>query len=395
VPAAVLLAAMLLAALNLRTAVTSVGPVLDELELDIGLSSTLAGVLTTLPVIIFAVLGSLTPRVARQLGEKNTLVGALGLMALGLALRALVGSPWAFLLLSILALAGGAMGNVLLPVLVKQFFPRRIGPATAAYTTAMAMGSTLAAGITVPLANLQQPMSWRFGLGAWAGLALVGLLATLLLPSRVHPRHADGAAPAHRPLHHSRTAWALTVFFGTQSLQAYVQFGWFALFFRERAGVSATEAGVLVAVLIALSIPISMVIPSIATRRSDQRALIMVLVACTVVAYVGMLVAPAAGAWVWVVLAGIGAGAFPVALTLISLRTRTIAMTGSLSAFSQSVGYVIAGAGPLLVGVLHGATGGWTWPFVLLFVDVVAMAVAGWMIGKHRYVEDDLRLAPA
>jgi CP family cyanate transporter-like MFS transporter len=108
-----------------------------------------------------------------------------------------------------------------------------------------------------------------------------------------------------------------------------------------------------------------------------------------------MLVAPAAGAWVWVVLAGIGAGAFPVALTLIGLRTRTIAMTGSLSAFSQSVGYVIAGAGPLLVGVLHGATGGWTWPFVLLFVDVGAMAVAGWMIGKHRYVEDDLRLAPA
>jgi MFS transporter, CP family, cyanate transporter len=395
VPAWMLVAAMLLAALNLRTAVTSVGPVLDELELDIGLSSTLAGVLTTLPVIIFAVLGSLTPRLARHLGEKHTLIGSLGLMTAGLALRSLVGSPWAFLLLSILALAGGAMGNVLLPVLVKQFFPHRIGPATAGYTTAMAVGSTLAAGITVPLANLREPMSWRFGLGAWAGLALVGLLSALLLPARVRPRRTAGTSSAHRPLHHSRTAWALAVFFGSQSLQAYVQFGWFALFFRERAGVSATQAGVLVAVLIALSIPISMAIPSIATRRADQRALILVLTACTVVAYIGMLVAPGAGAWIWVVLAGTGAGAFPLALTLIGLRTRSVAMTGSLSAFSQSVGYVVAGGGPLLVGVLHGTTGGWTWPFVLLFADLALMAVSGWVIGKHRYVEDDLGPAPA
>jgi MFS transporter, CP family, cyanate transporter len=395
VPAWVLLAAMLLAAVNLRTAVTSVGPVLDELERGIGLSSTLAGVLTTLPVISFAVLGSLTPRLARRFGEKHTLVGALGLMIVGLALRALVGSAWPFLLLSILALAGGAMGNVLLPVLVKRFFPHRIGPTTAAYTTVMAIGTTMAAGITVPLANLREPMSWRFGLGAWAALAVVGLTATLLLPERLPSRRDSGTAPAHRPLHHSRTAWALAIFFGSQSVQAYVQFGWFALFFRERAGVSATQAGVLVAALTALSIPISMVIPSIASRRADQRAIIMFLTACTVVAYVGMLVAPRTGAWAWVVLAGIGSGAFPLALTMIGLRTRSIATTGALSAFAQSVGYVLAGAGPLLVGVLHGATGGWTWPFVLLFADLAVMAVAGWIIGQHRYVEDDLDVAPA
>ncbi|HET8614302.1 MAG TPA: MFS transporter [Actinomycetales bacterium] len=386
---------MLLAALNLRTAVTSVGPVLDDLERDIGLSSTLAGVLTTLPVISFAALGSLTPRIARRFGEKHTLVGALALMIVGLALRALVHSPWPFLGLSVLALAGGAMGNVLLPVFVKRFFPQRIGAATAGYTTAMATGTTVAAGVTVPLAHLQDPPSWRFGLGAWAALAVVGLVATLVLPGRVASQQGGSSPSTHRPMRHSRTAWALTVFFGAQSMQAYVQFGWFALFFTERAGVSPTRGGVLVAVLAALSIPISMVIPSVAARVADHRALIMVLVGCTVVAYVGMLVAPAAGAWIWVVLAGIGAGAFPLALTMIGMRTRSVATTGSLSAFAQSIGYVIAGAGPLLVGVLHGVTGGWTWPFVLLFADLGVMAAAGWVVGQHRYVEDDLVRPPA
>jgi CP family cyanate transporter-like MFS transporter len=386
------LGAMLLAALNLRTAVTSVGPVLDELERDIDLSSTLAGVLTTLPVISFAVLGSLTPRLARRLGEKSTLVGALSLMTVGLATRALASSPWLFLLLSVLALAGGAMGNVLLPVFVKRFFPHRIGPATAAYTTVMAMGTTIAAGVTVPLAHIPDPPSWRFGLGAWAALALVGVVAALLLPGRQPGRRRPTAASMHRPLHHSRTAWALAVFFGAQSLQAYVQFGWFALFFTERAGVSAARGGVLVAVLAGIQIPVSMVIPSLASRRADQRPLIMLLVACTLASYVGMLLAPGGGAWAWVVLAGVGAGAFPLALTMIGLRSRSVTTTGSLSAFSQSIGYVLAGAGPLLVGVLHGVTGGWTWPFVLLFADLAVMAVAGWIIGQHRYVEDDLHL---
>jgi CP family cyanate transporter-like MFS transporter len=280
---------------------------------------------------------------------------------------------------------------------VKRFFPQRIGPATAAYTTVMATGTTLAAGVTVPLAHLHHPPSWRFGLGVWAALAFVGLLTTLLLPGRHPADHGSATRTTHRPLHHSRTAWALTVFFGAQSLQAYVQFGWFALFFTERAGVSATRGGLLVAVLAGLSIPISMVIPSVAARRADQRALIMALVACTVVAYVGMLAAPRAGVWLWlwVGLAGVGAGTFPLALTMIGLRTRSVATTGSLSAFAQSIGYLIAGTGPLLVGVLHGATGGWTWPFVLLFADLAMMAVAGWVIGQHRYVEDDLVHPPA
>jgi MFS transporter, CP family, cyanate transporter len=384
---------VLLAALNLRTAVTSVGPLLDELHSGIGLTGGLAGFLTTLPVLCFAALGALTPRMAHRLGEQRALTLALVVMTLGLALRALVGSPWLFLLLSIAALAGGAMGNVLLPVIIKRHFARHIGTMTAGYTTAMAIGTTLGAAVTVPIASLGGGISWRLGLGAWAVLAAFASVVWLVRSSRARHSDTDVVRPARLPVRRSRTAWALAIFFGTQSLQAYVAFGWFALFFQERAGVSATEAGLLVGLLAGLAIPISMVVPSMAARWPSQRPVVMALVALYVLAYAGMLVAPRTGSWLWAALVGVASGAFPLALTMIGLRSRTVAGTTSLSAFAQSIGYVLAGTGPLLVGVLHGATGGWTWPFVLLFVDLGVMAASGWCIARPRYVEDDLEVA--
>lgn len=390
VPArALLVAGVVLAALNLRTAVTSVGPVLDELEAGVGLSGSSAGLLTTMPVLSFALLGSLTPRFARRHGERRVLCAALLLMTVGLLTRTLVSAAVPFLLLSVLALAGGAMGNVLLPVLVKRHFPDRIGQLTAAYTTAMAIGTTAAAALTVPLASLRGGVDWRLGLGVWTAPAALAVALWLVLArhERALPAHEQPARPA---VHRSRKAWALALFFGSQSMQAYIAFGWFALFFREEAGVSPTQAGLLVAVLAAVSIPISIVVPAVAARWHDQRPVLALLLICYIVAYVGMLVAPAGGAWVWAVLAGMGSGSFPLALTLIGLRTRTAQATASLSAFTQSVGYVLAGCGPLLVGVFHGATGGWGWSFGLLFADLGLMAVAGWYAARPGYVEDEL-----
>lgn len=384
-----LLVAMLLAGVNLRTAATSVGPVLDELEAGIGLSGGAAGLLTSLPVLSFALLGSLTPRLARRLGERRVLCGALLLMTAGLLARVLVSAAVPFVLLSVAALAGGAMGNVLLPVLVKRHFPDRIGQLTAAYTTALAVGMTASAAITVPIASLRGGVDWRLGLGAWAVPAAFGAVLWLPLARRDRPLTAAEHPP--RPaVHRSRTAWALALFFGSQSMQAYISFGWFALYFREEAGSSPTEAGLLVAVIAAVAVPVSAVVPAVAARLPDQRPILAVLLACYVTAYTGMLVAPASAAWLWVVLAGIAGGTFPLALTMIGLRTRTAVATASLSAFAQGVGYVVAGGGPLLVGVLHGASGGWGWSFALLFADLGLMAAAGWYAGQPRYVEDDL-----
>ncbi len=389
-PAWLLVAAVMLAALNLRTAVTSVGPLLDELERGIGLSSALAGLLTTMPVLAFAGLGWVTPAIAARFGAQRVLTGALVMMTAGLVLRALAGSAWLFLAMSVPALAGGAMGNVLLPVMVKRHFPGRVGPMTAAYTTSLAVGTTLAAGLTVPIASVRGGLDWRLGLGSWAVLSAVAALLWLLMPHRSERAHASGGFTHGRELFTSPTAWALALFFGAQSMQAYISLGWFALFFRERAAFSPARAGLLVAVMASMSIPVSMVVPYLAARLRSQRPIVAACLACYVVAYSGMLTAPRAGAWLWAVLAGLGAGAFPLALTLIGLRSRTPQTTTALSAFAQSIGYVVAGTGPLLVGVLHGHTGGWTGPFVVLFADLGLFAISGWYVSRPRYVDDDL-----
>jgi CP family cyanate transporter-like MFS transporter len=262
---------------------------------------------------------------------------------------------------------------------------------TAVYTTALAIGLTSAAAGAVPLADAVGEGGWRFGLGAWALLSAVAVVPWLW-----HLGERGGAAAAGRGRSGTRmlgspTAWALAVFFGAQSLHAYVSFGWFALFFQEQGPFSASHAGFLLAVVTGLSIPVSAAVPTLAARRPSQRPLVVLLAGCYVVAYTGMLTATdVAGGVVWAALVGIGSGSFPLALTMIALRTRTSDATASLSAFAQSVGYVLAGGGPLLVGVLHGRSGGWTGSFVLLFAALAVMVVAGWCAARPRFVEDEV-----
>lgn len=382
--------AIVLTGLTMRVAVSSVGAVLDDVEAGLGLSSGAAGVITTLPVIAFAGIGYLGPRLAHRLGEHRLLAAALLAATAGLALRAAVGDIWLFGLLSMLALAGGAIANVLMPALVKRHFPEQIGKLTAVYTTSLAIGTTAAAGLTVPLAGLDGG-SWRFGIGSWAALTLVAILPWL--PSLPADKPAAEDRPVRIPVSRmarSKLAWALALMFGTQSFQAYIAFGWFANFFRHYH-LAATEAGLLVAFYSGLSIPISMIIPALAVR--GQRPMVALLAVAAAVSYLGMLAAPIGGAWLWMLLGGIGSGMFPLTLTMIGLRSREPANTAALSAFVQSVGYLVAGSGPLLVGLLLGLTGDdWTWPLILLLVAVTLSGSFGWYAARPRYVEDELEL---
>lgn len=383
-----LVAALVLTGLSMRTAVTSVGAVLDELQNGLHTSSGVMGFITTLPVIAFAGIGAVTPRLSHRYGAHRLLVIALAVMTVGLVARATSGSVWVFSLFSLLALAGGAISNVLMPSLVKKHFPHDIGRMTAVYTTALAVGLTAAAGLSVPIGDLASKHDgWRLGLGVWAALSALAILPWLTTLRGDRPDASATRGLSATALVHSRTAWLLTLLFAFQSFQAYIAFGWFAKLLKAH-GVSPGTAGAMVAVLAAMSIPISMVVPTVAPRH--HRAVVLALSACYLVAYIGLAVAPAGGAWVWMVLTGIGSGTFPLVLTMIGMHARTAETTAALSAFVQAIGYIVAGSGPLLFGVLYGATNRWAWPMVLLFIALAVSVVSGWLVSRPSYVDDEL-----
>jgi len=380
-------------AFNLRPAAVSVGPVLDEVRDGLGLTGAETALLTSLPVLSFAIFGALAPRFARLAGMHRATLLALVALVAGLWLRSRSDSGPAFLLLSFLSLAGMAVANVLLPSLVKLHFPDRVGLLTSLYSTFLALGLTSASVLTVPIADggaaAGEPLDWRLGIGAWALTAAVAVVPWLGLLR--HDRRQDeqphrfGLADVAR----TRIGWVMAVFFGLQSLQAYVIFGWVAKVYRD-AGFSPSTAGLLLGVATAVSIPLSFAIPSLTARIRDPRLLLTVVMGFYPIGYAGLMLAPVGGAWVWAVALGIGTCTFPFILTLIGLRARTPAGTAALSGFTQSVGYLISVVGPFGIGLLHEATGGWTVPLSTLLALSVPQYLVGLIASKPAYLEDQL-----
>ncbi|NES15779.1 MULTISPECIES: MFS transporter [unclassified Micromonospora] len=389
---ALVLVGMLLVALNLRAAVTSLGALLDEVRGGLGLSGAMAGLVTTLPTIAFAGLGALTPWLVRRWPAPRVLVLAMLALTVGQVLRVVTDSAAVFVLTSALALAGIAVANILLPMLVKQHFPHRTGLVTGAYTMTLTVGTTVAAASAVPVAHAFG--SWRAGLGVWAGLAALAVVpwVPLALRAGAARRAATPAAAVATPARvrpaRTRLGWAMAVYFGAQSLSGYAIMGWLAQLFRD-AGYSAEAAGLLLAGVTALGVPVALVMPTLAGRLRTLRPLVLALTAFSTAAYLGLAVAPHGPAPFWVLLLAVGQGAFPLILTAIGLRARTAEGTVALSAFAQSTGYVIAALGPLLVGILYEATGGWTAPLGFLLGALAVQTAAGMVIARPRHIEDE------
>lgn len=381
--------AIVLTGINLRTAVNSVGPVLQEIEHGLGVSSAAAGVITTLPVLSFAALGFAGPPLAARFRDGHVLAAALLAMVLGLVGRAAAGSFWLFVLGTVAAMAGGALGNVLLPGLVKRYFPGRTGLLVSAYGTAMAIGGTLASGATAAIAARLGDGGWRWALGVWAALALVAVLPWFAVPARPGASAGRHTAVRMRTLVHSRLAWSMALMFGLQAMQAYVIIGWTAQYLRDQ-GMSAATAGLLVGLNAVIAIPVNAVVPPLTVRHRLQRPLLVAFIGCYLGGWTGLLVAPLTATWLWVSLLGLGLGTFSMVLTLIGLRARTPESTAALSTVTQGCGYLLAAVGPLLVGILRGATGGYTGMFVLVYLGVVALLVTGWSVCRERYVDDEI-----
>jgi CP family cyanate transporter-like MFS transporter len=391
--------AIVAVALNLRSGVTSLGAVLGELSRDWQLSGSVSGILTALPVCTFATVGATAPALARRFGPPRLVALAMLVAAFGLAARAMAPSVWLFGLASVAALAGAAIGNVLLPPLVKRYFPDRVGVVTAMYTTALALGMTGGAALTVP-AERAFGGDWRVGLMIWAALAAVAVPPWLVLASGAgvpggsagpDARDSQAAAVVTRraPVRRARTARWLALYFGCQSLNAYVVLGWLPSILAG-AGLDARSASLPLALSSAMSIPMALVVPGFAARRPNQYGLVVATTLCYAGGYVGLMVAPAAAPLLWAALLGAGNGALPLAVTMISFRSGRPEITTSLSALAQSAGYLLAATGPLLVGVLHQSSGGWSLPLLLALSTLIGQLVSGVQAASPGTVDAEL-----
>ena len=406
---------ILLCAFSLRSAVASLSPVIHEISADFPLSSAVLGLIGTLPPVCFAVFGLITPLLERRLGIERLTVIALCAMTAGLILRGLVGESVGLVLATAVIFAGVGMGNILMPPLVKKYFPDRIGLMMTLYTTAMACSTFVPPLVAVPVADA---VGWRFSLAMWAVFAAAGVIPWLIMlmrratdaavPGVTRPAIAEdvpegpdfaatgpiATSPSSRRLF-ARLAriplvWALALTFGTSSIMAYVAFAWLPVIMVEVAHVSASTAGLLLSLFAFVGLPSSLLIPVLVVRFHATRPLFLVGAIGGMIGILGLLLAPLPGLlWLWTVLFGLVGLLFPLALVLISIRSRTPESAVLLSSFVQSVGYVLAAIFPVLVGVLHDATGGWTIPLLVVGAMLVASIPAGMIAGRRRTVEDE------
>ena len=386
----VLALSLLVVAANLRPAVVGVAPLVGEIRADLGISGAVAGLLTTLPVLCFGLLAPVTPALSRRLGVEFLLLLALVALVAGIALR-LVPVVGVLLLGSLLVGAAIAVGNVSMPALVKRDFPHRTGAMTGAYSMVLSGGGALAAAATVPIQRALGS-GWAPALASWGLLALVALV--LWAPQVVRARRAGPLPPPTGPgaagVWRDPLAWRVTLFMGLQSLHYYALTAWVPTLFVD-AGRTPAQAGLLLSLAGLVGLVASLVAPVVATRRRSQSGLVAGMCALYAVGYGGLLLAPSAGAVVWMVVLGLVQGAnIALGLLLITLRARDAEQAGELSAMAQGVGYVLAASGPFGLGALHDATGSWTVPLLVMLVLVVPVALAGLGAGRDRHVGDGL-----
>jgi CP family cyanate transporter-like MFS transporter len=400
--AALLVIGILILAANLRSAITSLPPVFPELQAALNLSTSDLALLAAIPVLCFGIFSGTAAPLSRRFGEERVLGGALVLLAVGLLLRGI--SPTALLFPgTVVAGAAIALMNVLLPSLVKRRAPDRAGMLIGLYLLMLAAGAILASVVAIPVfaaagGPVHGPVppgsaAVRLTLGLWAGPALVAALIWVpQLRYRTLPEAAS-ATPADRggrrgalAMGRSALAWQVTLFMGLQSLSYYATLSWFPTMFRDR-GVSAAHAGDLLALMNLGNAVTALVIPMLAQRAADQRRLAAWSMVATAAGLAGAVFGPGSFAAISVVVLGLGQGAtLGLGIFYTMARAPDPVTAASLSAFAQGVGYLIASLGPLVIGFLHDATGGWSVPGLVLLAVAALQLLTGWLAGRAKTV---------
>jgi CP family cyanate transporter-like MFS transporter len=408
----VLVATVLLVAANLRPAITSVGPVLQLVEADTGLGPGALGLLGAVPLLTLGIVSPFAHRVASRIGTERTVLVALGVLTAGTLLRSAPGGTAQLWAGTVLLGSAIAIGNVLIPAVVKRDFPHRVPILTGLYSAVMGGFAGIGSGLAVPLAGIG---GWRLSLGVWAAWALLAALAWLArlragqpevpatdreaaaartgasgmaLP-RPEPPERQAASAQVRPgrsasMWRSGLAWQVAVFFGLQSASFYTLTTWLPSI-EASLGVTPAVAGWHLFLFQFLGIFGGLVVGPVMHRQHDQRPAAIGVTVLMFVAMIGLLVAPG---WllVWAITAGVSTGSsIAVALTLVSVRAKDPESAGQLSGMAQGVGYLIAAAGPAVAGLLHEVSGAWTLPIVAVLVIATVQFLFAALAGRDRF----------
>jgi CP family cyanate transporter-like MFS transporter len=390
---------ILFIALNVRTAVAAISPILGIIENDIPLTSLGLGVLAMLPPVAFALAGISAPALARARGLDASLFIAGVAMVLGSSIRAVSDNYLMLALGSFIALGGMGIGNILLPPAVKKYFPDRLGTVTGGYVVLVSLGAAIPAFFAAPVAEVA---GWRASVAVWAVLALTALVPWLVLVIRArHSRRTMATEAALLPnaagisvwsMARSKTAWAITIAFAVSSVSFYSFFAWLPEILIESANFTPIEAGAMLSLFGLIGIPLGIVSPILVNRISNVGLLILGGVVTGAAGFVGLAFAPTTLTWLWVVLVGIGSIMFPLSLVLINLRSRSHEASAALSGFVQSVGYTVAALGPFAVVFVRELSGGWVVPLLLLAgTSLLAIISASWLT-RPSFVEDELQI---
>ena len=386
---------MLLVALNVRTAVSSLSPIIPFIREDFELSTLAVSFLGMLPPLGFALSGLIAPIITRRIGLEAALLTLLATIVVGSLVRAVSGD-WSLLSVgTMLALVGMGMGNVLLPVVVRKYFPDRIGSMTALYLVIVSIGAFSPPLIAVPVA---EAAGWRVSLGQWALVALIASIPWLfaLRQNKVEEPVVTQALTIpinvrHVKIWKSPTAMAMVVIWAVSSLNGYAIFAWLPQILMDESGSTPTEAGILLALYAAMGIPAALSMPVLAVRFPNQAPLIYLSGILFFVGYGGLIFLPGFWSWAWVLLAGLGPILFPLNLALFNIRTKSQETLLRISGFAQGFGYLAAAMGPLVIGVLHELTGNWTSSLWFLFLTAIPAMLAGKVIARQKTIDEELQ----
>lgn len=378
-----LILGIVLIASNLRSSITAVSPLIAEIVQDTGMSNTQMGLLTTLPLLAFAALSLLAPRISQRFGLENTLLVSLIILTGGILLRSLPSLYMLYIGTTILGISI-AMGNVLLPSVIKRDFPSRVGLLTGVYTSSMSIWGAIASGISIPISQ-GIGLGWRRTLMCWAIFSAIAII--VWLPQvRFRNRPQQNSWITHSMMWRSRIAWNVTTFMGLQSIQFYTTLVWLPDILLER-GIGIFTAGWLLSAMQFVGIPLTFIVPIIAGRLASQKSIVLVTVILFLIGALGLLSGGTKILTISIILIGLSNGAgFALAVSFFGLRTSNPQEAAALSGMAQSLGYLLASTAPALFGFLHDLTHSWNLTLIVLMAMGPLQLIVGFGASRNEHI---------